>query len=486
METKPISKNLSKVLEKSRAQSVVHHSEINEEESLKETIKISLAEAGTFDTMESPSKESKIINKRKKDTKSKYTEDDSSHTVFWSKLSKTRDHKFKGSFVLPNCVKTFRVKVVGVDSSGTYGIFTSWLTVQKLFNVVVKAPPFIRSREEVKCFLSLENNQKGDMCVEIPKFREKLEISQGSGINYQFDLTPELIPYKLKIVDSATREKIFKKVEIPVYRGLCFENSQTLQVLIRNGRVSGNKTRLKLPHDLIRNTSRVRIDYKQLGIDVIMKGIENLTQQPSGGFEHTCSIAFSWTMLIQYIDQMPKKTEKVVNMKIFAEERLDETMEKFQRFECKGGGFEMFGTGEGSVTLSAYAIWLLSEMLLISKFKDATLLDKTIQWLRKNYKEKEVRFNMKKHLRPDQAHPSQFRSDLYIMFVLTLLRNRFADYKSIVHHKVSDYDMIEKKQKLDSYLRSLFAMIYFGKANPSNLSPWKKEKHEQDDGGTCR
>ena len=127
----------------------------------------------------------------------------------------------------------------------------------------------------------------------------------------------------------------------------------------------------------------------------------------------------------------------------------------------------MFGSGEGDVTLSAYGIWLLSEILLIKKLQDTVLLDKTLQWLRDNYREKGVKFLMKKHLRPDQAHPSQFRSDLYIMFVLTLLRDRFSDYRTIVSHKIDDYDMREKKQRMDSYLRSLIAMIY--KGNQSTL-----------------
>ena len=170
--------------------------------------------------MESPYKSVKIQNRRRRDTRAKNSGDENANTVFWSHFTRTRETKLKGSFVLPNCVKTFRVHISGVDSSGTYGLFTSWLTVQKLFNVIVKVPPFIRSHEEAKCYLVMENNKRGDMQVEIPKFKDKVHISQGSGVNYDFRLKPENIPYKLKIVDSVTREKILKKVEIPIYRGL--------------------------------------------------------------------------------------------------------------------------------------------------------------------------------------------------------------------------------------------------------------------------
>jgi hypothetical protein len=463
METKPMSKTLSRLLEKSRAMSVVTIPKREEEEQeFKQTIPITLADAGTFDTMESPYKSTRIQNRRRKDAKSLFTEDDNAHTVFWSNFSRTRNTKLKGSFVLPNCVKTFRVSVMGVDSTGTYGMFTSWLTVQKLFNVVVKTPPFIRSRERVTCVLSMENNQPGDLHVEIPKFKEKLDIPQGSLLNYKFQICPADIPYKLKIVEGSSKERIFRKIEIPRYRGVCFHDNRTMQLQIKDGRVSGNEIQLALPGDLIFHTSRVRLEYKQLGIDILMRGVENFMEQPNGGLEHTCSVAFSLNMLIRYINQIPQKTEKLVNMQIFAEERLDETLVKLQTFECNAGGFEMFGRGEGDVTLSAYTIWLLSENILLRNFKDKTLLDRTLQWLRNQYKETEVRFDMRKHLRPNQAHPSQFRSDLYIMFILTLLRDRFADYKTIVYHKVSDYDMLQKKQKLDSYLRSLFAMIYYG------------------------
>ena len=253
-----------------------------------------------------------------------------------------------------------------------------------------------------------------------------------------------------------------------------------MQIIIHKQKASGQETTLQLPYDIIPKTTKIYIEYKQLGIDIIMKGIENLMQQPSGGFEQTCSVAFSLVMLIQYINQLEKKTEKLVNMKIFAEERLDEIIEKFQIFECEKGGFETFGSGEGNVTLSAYGIWLLSEILEIKKLKDAVLLDRILQWLRDNYREKGVKFLMKKHLRPGQAHPSQFRSDIYIMFVLTLLKNRFSDYKSIVHHKISDYDMQEKKKKLDYYLRSLLAMIYLGKLiNFLIIFRFKKKKKKK-------
>lgn len=449
---------------------------------MRQTFAFSTADAGTFSTIEGSHKSVRMQNRRKRDAKSIFTEDEDAHTVFWSNFSRTRNTKLKGSFTLPNCVKTFRVSVMGVDSAGTYGIFTSWLTVQKLFNVVVKTPPFIRTREEVECVLSMENNQPGDLHVEIPRFKERVDIPQGSLMNYKFEIAPEDIPYKLRIIDGSTREKIFRKVEIPVYRGLCFEGSHTMQVRIRGGRVSDDEVQLSLPRDLIANTTRIRLEYKQVGIDVLMRGVENFMQQPNGGLEHTCSVAFSLVMLIQYLRNLPKKPQHLVNMQIFAEERLDETLAKLDTFECKGGGFEMFGTGEGDVTLSAYVVWVLSEALLLKGFKDKTLLERTLQWLRNQYKETEVKFNMKRDSRPGQALPSQFRSDLYIMFVLTLLRDRFADYRTIVHHKVDDYDMLEKKVRMDSYLRSLFAMIYFGKA-PGNPSPGQEEEDLCDDGG---
>jgi uncharacterized protein YfaS (alpha-2-macroglobulin family) len=480
METRPISKSLSKILKKSRATSMMPLP-IQKNVEHEKTKEITLAEAGTFDTMESPYKSIRIMNKRRKDARTKNSDDDDASTVFWSKFSRTRETKLKGTFVLPNCVKTFRISISGVDSSGTYGLYTSWLTVQKLFNVIVKVPPFIRSHEEVRCYLTMENNKRGDMQVEIPQFKDRVDISQGSGANYDFHLKPETLPFKLKIVDTNTREKILKKIQIPVYRGLYFEENENMNVSIFRGNVNGNLTQLQLPRDLKTNTTKIRIEYKQLGVDIIMKGIENLINQPSGGFEQTCSVAFALTLLIKYINNFKTKSEKLVNMKIFAEERLDETMEKFQRFECVKGGFEMFGSGEGDVTLSAYGIWLLSELLLIKKIKDVTMLNKTLQWLRENYRDKGskgLKFLMKKHLRPGQAHPSQFRSDIYIMFVLTQMRNRFADYKTIVSHKIDDYDMKPKKQRLDSYLRSLLAMIYAGNELIFSLivKLWERQK----------
>lgn len=489
METKKITKSLSKVLQKSYKPRVIPPVD---QDLLTQTLKVSLAEAGNFDTMKSPYKSVNIQNKRKRDARSKSSEEDR-ETVFWSGLSRTRETKLKGSFTLPNCVKTFRIQIWGVDSSGTYGLFTSWLTVQKLFNVVLKVPPFIRSHEEVKCFISMENNKRGDMRVEIPKFKTDLEIPQGSGVNYDFQLKPENIPYKLKIVDTQTFEKIFRKVQIPTYRGHCFENSQTMELQVRRGDVGGNRMKLQLPSDIIPHTTHIRVEYKQLGIDIIMKGIENLMEQPSGGFEQTCSVAFSLTMLSQYIGGLKKKNERLVNMKIFAEERLEEALHQLESFECKNGGFEMFGTGKGDVTLTAYGIWLMSEVLTIKKFKEKILLDRTLNWLRNNYKKSGVKFNMKKHLRQGQAFPTQFRSDIYIMFVLTLLRDRFSDYRTIVLHKMDDYDMKiddykirEKMFRLDSYLRSILSMIYMGKPISANLSSRQTQKGQPNDRRTGR
>ena len=382
-------------------------------------------------------------------------------TLIWSRFQKAnKSNLVEGCFTLPSLVKTFRVYVLGMDLTGKYGVHSSWLTSQKPFNTCLEAPLFMRPKEKVTCRLTLENNREKLTVAEVQPLNLKVEIPAKGVYNLEFQVSDEDLPMKLETTFLKYNEKVSEVVDIPIFFGLTCEKSTNLYLDFTNQTDFDDKLMLELPENLIPNSLQLNVEYKQISTNLLLKGLRKMIREPHGCFEQTSAITFPMVMLMQYIDQLPEKTEKLLNMRLDAEVKMKRGIQRLLGYECSDGGFEWFGRNPGHVTLTAYGVWQFIEMNKLGDYIDPKIIDRSLDWMRKNYQKESCEFRINSKGHDAFARPPQFCSDVYILFILTLLDDYHVQYKSIVEHKIIQYEQGQKTQ--DLYLRSFIALVYFG------------------------
>jgi uncharacterized protein YfaS (alpha-2-macroglobulin family) len=301
--------------------------------------------------------------------------------------------------------------------------------------------------------------------VDLVSLNKKVKIPKRGVYNVKFDVSQRDMPYKMKVKERGSGESHSHIISLPQYQGLTYEKSETIKFKITKKETKGGNVLLKLPEDIVPGSLNLNVEYKQISADVLVKGLDKLIKEPYGCFEQTSSTTFPLVMLIQYIDSLKEKSEKMLSMRVDAEEKMKKGIKKLLGYECSEGGFEWFGSNPGHVTLSAYGIWQFLEMNKIGEYIDVKVIDRTLDWLRKKYQKSKAEFKIKGEDWDSFSRPPQFCSDIYIIFILTLMDDYNVNYKSIVSHKINDYESGKNSSRNDSYLGSFIALIYLGKTD---------------------
>ena len=385
-------------------------------------------------------------------------------TVFWSRFSKTRNKQFQSNFSLPKEVKTFRVAVIAVNDQGQYGQYTSYIKVQRAFNTILEQPLFVRKDEQVECRLLLENNRNVEIQVEVPLLKRTVTIPAKQSYVVKVKVTPAQLPLSIDAISKFDSSRRSHRIDMPVYEGITFERSQNLEVIIsKEETVTGNCALIELPADVVVDSVRARVDYKQVGVNMLLTGLGKLVTEPCGCFEQTSATTFPIVMVLQYLENLKEKSQEMMKLKLDAEEKMKRGIKRLLGYECKKGGFEWFGSDPGHVTLTAYGVWQFIEMNQLGDHIDPDIIDRTLDWLRKAYNCKDSEFKISASGCDDFGNPPQFCSDIYIVFILTMLDDYDVKYRQIVEEKLSKIEEGSGENLKDVYLASFVSMIYLGK-----------------------
>lgn len=383
-------------------------------------------------------------------------------TVFWSSLKPTQTNRLRNCFALPNLVKTFRVTVFAVSADGVYGTHTSLMTICQPFNLVVESPLFVRPGETAMCKMVLENNRDSDTTVELVTLNRTVEVPKRQVYNVEFEVAQDAMPMQVEVAEGG--ETLFHTVALPVYQGITYNKAKTLKFQVTDSDSAGAQTMLELPANLALGSLRLKVEYKQLSADVLVKGLDRLVREPCGCFEQTSATTFPLVMLLQYIDGLQKKSSKMLQIRLDAEAKMKRGIKRLLGYECSKGGFEWFGANPGHPTLSAYGVWQFLEINKLGPYIDVKVIDRTLDWLRKKYQTKTAQFEVDSSGYDSFARPPQFCSDIYILFILTLMDDYHVNYKSIVAHKIAQYEAHKSSAGSDSYLHSFIALVYLGES----------------------
>ena len=162
-------------------------------------------------------------------------------------------------------------------------------------------------------------------------------------------------------------------------------------------------------------------------------------------------------------NNLKEKSQEMMKLKLDAEEKMKRGIKRLLGYECKKGGFEWFGSDPGHVTLTAYGVWQFIEMNQLGDHIDPDIIDRTLDWLRKAYNCKDSEFKISASGCDDFGNPPQFCSDIYIVFILTMLDDYDVKYRQIVEEKLSKIEEGSGENLKDVYLASFVSMIYLGK-----------------------
>ena len=129
--------------------------------------------------------------------------------------------------------------------------------------------------------------------------------------------------------------------------------------------------------------------------------------------------------------------------------KLENGVKKLLGYECKTGGFELFGYDPGHVTLTAYGIWQFMEMRKVDKsLIKQDVIDRSLKWLKEKCDNK-GQFKVTGGW-DDFCNPPQLLSDAYILFIMSDLIEREIDLKHVVVSKLEEYEQ-DKDKFSDTY-----------------------------------
>lgn len=264
------------------------------------------------------------------------------------------------------------------------------------------------------------------------------------------------LPFKFVVSDGDKSVPII--VNPKVLNGFNFTKAKTFILKRENNQTLKNDVSLDLPNGIIGGSAQVNVIYKPFNEKVFLTGLDKLVREPYGCFEQTSSSTFPMVMLLQYLNHLGEENDKTAKMKLDIEQKLSKGVKRLLGFETPTGGFEWFGKSPGHATLTAYGLWQFIEMNKLGDYVSKEVLDRTLNWLKVQFDENDEEFKFENGV-DSFARPPQMISDVYILFVMTLLENYAIDFSGLLNPVLKKYTEDAFKKK-DSYLLAFVGLAY--------------------------
>jgi hypothetical protein len=382
-------------------------------------------------------------------------------TIFFHPIGKKLRNNVL-NFELPDRAGKYRVTIIGVSSRGEYGLHTSFIQAQRPFNIRVDAPLYIRKNDVVILNLILENNTDQTKTIEIGYLNKTRRLRPMSSATELFKINYESVPLKISARDTQNGEVLTKRVSPKKMNGFLFREAGTLILKKEDGQVLSNSFDFELPENVINNEVSVKIEHQPMSPSVFLKGLDRLIREPHGCFEQTSATTFPMVILLQYLNQFDE-SDKIVQMKLEIEQNLKKGVAKLLSFETPTGGFEWFGQSPGHATLTAYGIWQFLEINEVTNLVPVEVIDRSVNWLRGQFNSDSGHFEFGRGL-DSFSRPPLLVSDVYILFVMTLLDSYDVDYSKVLNPWLRRYEA-KALEARDSYLLAFVGLAFLNQKN---------------------
>lgn len=291
----------------------------------------------------------------------------------------------------------------------------------------------------------------------INEFQYEKRLAPNSSSNLPLQLNTESLPFDFCVWGETDQIPI--TVAPTVLRGFLYQKATTVIIKREDGVTISNRPQLDIPYLVLDDKVVVKIKYMPFNEKVFLDGLDKLIREPYGCFEQTSSTTFPMVMLLQYLNYLDQQTDKITKMKLDIEKKLRKGLKRLLSFETPTGGFEWFGKSPGHATLTAYGIWQFVEMNKLGDYVGKDVLDRSLNWLRGQFDKEKQQFRFGRGL-DSFARPPQMISDVYILFVMTLLDNYAVDFSKLLDPVLEKYrkDVFKKN---DSYLLAFVGLAFF-------------------------
>lgn len=380
-------------------------------------------------------------------------------TVFWSQFERLKSQTLKKTFDLPSHVKTFRVRVLGMDTQGLFGSHTSWLTVNKPFNVRVSAPAFLRKNETGLCKLTLENNTGRDQIIEIPALGGQFTVAAESVHVEKVPLRQTQSPLDLEIRNLTAEDTLVKRISVPGEFGLTRRQSFNLSIQTRSDQVYSQSHLLELPEDAEPGSLTMTVEYKSLEPEFLLQTYERLVTRPAGSNINKLMTLFHLRLILGIASARDDK--KALKLKFKAEKLLRKGVAAFLKCESRStGGFGLYA-GRSEISMTAFAVWNLLEYNQLGHFVDQKVLDRCFDFLRASTR-KALESDPKFFWPHGRDHSGLF-SNVYVLFLFTHLKSHDIRMQSIFDDVSKYLDQIASQPDQDDcYYQAFFCLLHFG------------------------
>ena len=299
--------------------------------------------------------------------------------------------------------------------------------------------------------------------MKIKEFHYQKKLKPKTSFKLALKLTTESLPFPFSVTDGETSIPI--TVDPKVLNGYEFRKSKTFIIKQEGGVSLSNKLSLQLPQNVIGNQVTVDVKYRPFNEKVFLSGLDRLVREPYGCFEQTSSATFPMVMLLQYLKQLGTESDKTAKLKLDIEKKLQKGVKRLLGFETPTGGFEWFGKSPGHATLTAYGIWQFIEMNKLGKYVPKEVIDRSLNWLKGQFDKSLQVFKFGRGL-DSFARPPQAISDVFILFVMTLLENYSVDFSSLLDPVLEKY-RAKAFQDKDSYLLAFVGLAFWNQNKKS-------------------
>ena len=382
-------------------------------------------------------------------------------TIYFNKIDNVKDMEVQ-TFVLPNLVTNFSIRVFLYNNDGQYGFVKKQLEVRRPFNLSADIPLYILEGENFAINVVVENNKPSPLQVNFKKPETvTMEMDANSTQQLQITLNADNLPFVIEAYDD--NEKVLGQLAINtqiVKPGIPVVASQSGVIsMAEDSYIELNHT---LPTTLITSNSNLEICYVNSFINIILDAIRKINTIPIGCFEQASAIAFPLILALKFLLQLPQtpEIEELIQSII---KNLKEGIRLLLTYETSTGGFEWFGNSPGHATLTAYGLWQFYEISRLNveeNLFDTTLLQRLTDFIKSTRKD-DGGFEIRPGL-DSLGNPPQEVSDIFIYYVIS---QQFGDNLSEDDFDISYIDRVyngstTNNQNIDSYKLALIGLFF--------------------------
>ena len=364
-------------------------------------------------------------------------------TIYWNPSIKT-DEKGKASvvFYLSDSITSFRLTAEGL-TSGAVGHSEEVITSVLPFYLQTKAPSEVTVGDKILLPVTLSNRSSEAIEGKIElKFEEKLQVEivtipAQSNRTYFYPLAITSAGDKNLQVTATAKgfNDAFQQKISAVDRGYLMSASVS-GIMDPNNR--SKRFSIELPANTFIESVSSSVQFYPSPVSTMLEGLAGMLQRPGGCFEQTTSSNYPNAMIMTYL-----KEYNVEDPAIWAQasDLLSYGYKRLAGFECKNGGFEWFGNGDGHEGLTAMGLLQFEDMSKVFNGVESEMTQRTANWLKSRIDTEKGGYKQNPHFLHSWGSGKEI-TDAYIIYCLAEAGfsdlERQIDYLSQMTNKNED------------------------------------------------